>query len=95
MEGVLKMKDLLSKLSGTRLFAELRKFFNEEDVAGCFELANEYGLLKIVEETLPNKFEKDDIVFASKIICWLSTSKVKDATSDWQLYTLAMCSNLE
>ena len=95
MLNSLKLRNIVSKLSGTRLFAEIKKFYNEENMIACFDFANKFQLLDIAHPSLSKSFHLNDIVNANKIVNWFSKNIPKEKIQKWQLYNIAIFKNLK
>ena len=95
IENAVKM-DFFKKLSGKRVFAELRQIFKEENPTPAIIRLNNYDLLKFIHPSL--KLDKKVIEILNsvkKVLTWHDLLFLEESYMKWAVYFLALISHCD
>ena len=85
--------DMLGKLSGSRLFNELRHVFDEKDVPSCIRRMESWNLLRMIHPVLRFNPSKDILVSSiDEVLAWYRLLYSAPAPRNWMVYLLGLCS---
>ena len=86
--------DMLDKLSGSRLFNELKHVFDEKDVPACIRRMESWNLLGRIHPLLKLTPNKDIFVSTiDEILAWYRLLYKEPAPRNWVVYLLGLCAN--
>ncbi len=95
IENAVKM-DFFKRLSGRRVFAELRQIFEEENPAPAIIRLHEYDLLKVIHPSI--KFDKNLVSLLNsvkKVLSWYDLLFLEESYMKWAVYFLALIRNCD
>ena len=95
IENAVKM-DFFKRLSGRRVFSELRLIFEEENPTPAIVRLQDYDLIKFVHPSI--ELDKDLIsIFASvkKVLSWVDLLFLEESYMKWAVYFLAFIRNCD
>lgn len=85
---------LMEKLSGSRLFHELRLIAEEASPLACFKRMEEFDLLRSVHPVLALSYGKEQIIAdVEKVLGWHRLLYQDPAAEAWTVHLLALCHN--
>ncbi len=86
---------LIDKLSGARLFNELRIIFDESNPIIILKRLNELGLLSNIHPNLALDPQKFDLILSVKdVLDWYRLLYYEKTPQQWMVYILALCRKL-
>ncbi len=90
IENAVKM-DFFKRLSGRRVFSELRQILEEENPISSIIRLNDYNLLKVIDSSI---ILNDDLVSslnsAKQVISWYNLLFLEEPYMKWAVYFLAL-----
>jgi tRNA nucleotidyltransferase (CCA-adding enzyme) len=90
IENAVKM-DSFKRLSGHRIFTELKLIFQEENPYPTVKRMDEYGLLKIIHPSIELTQELlEDFESVRKVLAWYDLLFLGDSYMKWAVYFLAL-----
>jgi len=85
---------MFDKLSGSRLFNELRHIFDEKDVPSCIRRMEDWNLLRIIHPVLRLTPSKDIVITSiDEVLAWYRLLYKDAVPCAWMLYLLGLCDN--
>jgi tRNA nucleotidyltransferase (CCA-adding enzyme) len=85
--------DMLDKLSGTRLFNELKHVFDENDVPSCLRRMESWNLLRRIHPALKLNPTKDMLIAGiDEILAWYRLLYKDSSPRNWLVYLIGLCS---
>ncbi|MDL2313496.1 CBS domain-containing protein [Desulfovibrio sp. OttesenSCG-928-C14] len=85
---------LFRKLSGARIFNELKHIFDEKEPLLCLKRMESFGILKQIHQLLPLNAGKEAMLAGTEeVLSWYSLLYLKQQPVKWIVYMLALCSN--
>ena len=85
---------MMDKLSGARLFNELKHVFDEKDVPSCVRRLDNWNLLRMVHPVLRLTPAKDILVSTiDEVLAWYRLLYKEPAPRNWAVYLLGMTDN--
>lgn len=85
-------ENLVSHLSGTRVFHELEKLMNEANPAACFASLHQLGTLRCLHPDLHVHFVEASITSACSMVRWMA--ELNAQFLGWKTVLLSMCWSL-
>ena len=83
------------RLSGTRVFHEIRHILEDDNPLACIRRMDEFGLLAAIHPLLALDRRKEEVlVEADRIITWHRLLYVKPQPEIWRIYFLALCAGM-
>ncbi|MDM8516174.1 CBS domain-containing protein [Desulfobacterales bacterium HSG16] len=90
IKSVVKM-DFFPKLSGRRVFNELRQILEEENPAPAIKRLDDYGLLTIIHPNLkPDQSMLSLLESVKKVLSWHKLLYMQENCNRWAVYFMAM-----
>jgi tRNA nucleotidyltransferase (CCA-adding enzyme) len=87
---------MLDKLSGSRLFNELKHVFEEKDVPACLRRMDSWNLLRMIHPSLKLTPAKDMLVTSiDEVLAWYRLLYKEPAPDNWIVYLLGLCDNFK
>ncbi len=84
--------DMLDKLSGSRLFNELKHVFDEKDVPSCTRRMESWNLLRMIHPVLKLNPTKDILVSSiDEVLAWYRLLYKDSSPRNWVVYLLGLC----
>ena len=84
--------DMLDKLSGSRLFNELKHVFDEKDVPACTRRMESWNLLRMIHPVLKLNPAKDILVSSiDEVLAWYRLLYKHPSPRNWVVYLLGLC----
>lgn len=88
--------DMISRLSGPRLFNEMMHVFDEQKANECLERLNSWGIWKSIHPQFALTPTKREIMHNfEEILGWYKLLYREKKPQRWVLYMLVMCSNIK
>ena len=85
--------DMLDKLSGSRLFNELKHVFDEKDVPSCIRRMESWNLLRMIHPVLKLNPARDILVSSiDEVLAWYRLLYKDASPRNWVVYLLGLCS---
>lgn len=85
---------MMDKLSGSRLFNELKHVFDEKDVPSCVRRLDNWNLLRMVHPVLRLTPAKDVLVSTiDEVLAWYRLLYREPAPRNWVVYLLGLTDN--
>ncbi|MDR2487952.1 MAG: CBS domain-containing protein [Desulfovibrio sp.] len=85
--------DMLHKLSGSRLFNEMKHVFDEYDVPSCLRRMDAWNLLRMIHPMLKLNPAKDMLIAGiDEILAWYRLLYKDSSPRNWVVYLLGLCS---
>ncbi|MDR0339934.1 MAG: CBS domain-containing protein [Desulfovibrio sp.] len=85
---------MLDKLSGSRLFNELKHVFDEKDVPACIRRMDSWNLLRIIHPQLKLTPNKDILVTSiDEVLAWYRLLYKDPLPRAWMVYLLGLTDN--
>ncbi len=85
---------MLEKLSGPRIFNELRHIFDEKDVTGCLVRMEQFDLLRAIHPLLKLNPTKISLLKETgEVLSWYQRLYIGKEPQNWILYLLVLCRN--
>ncbi len=82
------------KLSGVRIFNELKHVFDEKNPVACLRRLDELEVLKAIHEQLRITPAKENLLAnVMEVISWYRLLYLRDTPRNWAVYMLALCPN--
>ncbi len=90
IKNALKL-DMLSKLSGSRIFHEIKLILEEEDPLVCLKRMDSFDLLYLIHPILKlNKKKKEVLEETKKVLDWYALLYTSPIPEKWLVYFLAL-----
>ena len=87
---------LFQKLSGPRLFNELRHIFDDKEPVLCLERMEGFGMLKQIHPQLALSPSKLEILTETEsVLSWYKLLYLKQQPDNWMVYLMALCNNVK
>lgn len=84
------------KLSGARLFNELRHIFDDKNPPQCVERMDGFGILNIIHPQLKyNNTKKTLLEGSHKVLSWYHLLYLPQKPEKWRIYLLGLCYGLK
>lgn len=84
--------NMLERLSGTRLFNELKHVFDEKDVPACVRRLESWNLLRMIHPVLRVTPAKDILITnIDEVLAWYRLLYKDRAPENWIVYLLGLC----
>jgi tRNA nucleotidyltransferase (CCA-adding enzyme) len=84
--------DMLDKLSGSRLFNELKHVFDEKDVPACIRRMESWNLLRMIHPVLKLNPAKDILVASiDEVLAWYRLLYKHPLPRAWVVFLLGLC----
>ena len=88
--------NLMDKLSGTRLFNEIRHVFEEKNALRCIERLGDWGVWKTINPKLAmNPTKRELVVSVEEVLNWYRLLYKSQVAESWQIYLMALFYNLK
>jgi tRNA nucleotidyltransferase (CCA-adding enzyme) len=85
--------NMFNRLSGSRIFVELRLIMEEKDPVSCFKRMDKFNILQAIHPLLKLDPPKASILEeVEKVISWYRLLYIEPGPQKWLLYLLALCS---
>jgi tRNA nucleotidyltransferase (CCA-adding enzyme) len=95
IENAVKM-DFFKRLSGRRVFSELKQILEEENPAPAIIRMNDYGLLKIIHPSLAlNKDLVSSLDSVKQVLSWHDLLFLEESYMKWAVYFMALFRHCE
>jgi tRNA nucleotidyltransferase (CCA-adding enzyme) len=95
IENAVKM-DFFKRLSGRRVFSELKQILGEENPAPSIVRLNDYGLLKVIHPSLIlNKELISSLNSAKKVLSWHDLLFLEESYMKWAIYFMVLFRHCE
>lgn len=86
--------NMFDKLSGSRLFNELKHVFDEKDVPSCIRRMDSWNLLRMIHPVLRLTPGKDILVTSlEEVLAWRRLLYKRPSPCNWVVYLLGLCDN--
>lgn len=86
--------DMVDRLSGPRLFNELKHVFNEREAPSCIRRMENWNLLRMIHPTLKLNPGKDILITSiDEVLAWYRLLYKDPAPRNWAVYLLGLCEN--
>ncbi len=86
--------DMVGKLSGARLFNELKHVFDEKDVPSCVRRMESWNLLQMIHPLLKLNPTKDILISTiDEVLAWYRLLYKTPVPRNWVVYLLGLCAN--
>jgi tRNA nucleotidyltransferase (CCA-adding enzyme) len=84
------------RLSGSRVFHEIRHILEDDNPLACVRRMDEFGLLAAIHPLLALDTRKDDVLAeAEKIVTWYKLLYIEPKPEIWRIYFLGLCVGME
>ncbi|MFZ5427149.1 MAG: CBS domain-containing protein [Thermodesulfobacteriota bacterium] len=84
------------KLSGSRVFHEIRHILEDDNPVACVRRMDEFGLLAAIHPLLALDARKDEVLAeADRVITWYRLLYIEPKPEIWRIYFLALCAGME
>jgi len=84
------------KLSGARVFHEMRSIMADDNPLASIKRMDEFGLLAAIHPSLsPNERQTEVLAEADKVLTWYKLLYVEPKPENWRVYFLGLCSGME
>ncbi|MGE4298560.1 MAG: CBS domain-containing protein [Desulfovibrionaceae bacterium] len=84
---------LMEKLSGSRLFHEIRLIMDEEQPMACLRRMHQLGLMRAIHPILTLTRSKETVLHeAERVVNWHRLLYQEERPEVWQIYLLGLCS---
>ena len=88
--------NLMDKLSGTRLFNEIRHVFEEKNALKCIERLGDWGLWRTINPKLAlNPSKRTLVASAEEVLNWYRLLYKNPPAEEWKVYLMALFNNLK
>ncbi len=95
IENAVKM-DFFKRLSGRRVFSELKQILGEENPTSSIVRLNDYGLLKVIHPSLIlNKELISSLNSAKKVLSWHDLLFLEESYMKWAVYFMVLFRHCE
>lgn len=95
IDNAVKM-DFFKRLSGRRVFSELKQILEEENPAPSLVRLNDYGLLKIIHPSLAlNKEMISSLDSVKQVLSWHDLLFLEESYMKWAVYFMVLFRNCE
>ena len=85
---------MMDKLSGPRLFNELKHVFDERDVPSCIRRMDNWNLLRTIHSSLKLNPGKDILITnIDEVLAWYRLLYKTPSPRNWAVYLLGLCEN--
>jgi tRNA nucleotidyltransferase (CCA-adding enzyme) len=92
IENAVKM-DIFKRLSGKRVFSELRQILQEDDPRPAIKRLAEYDLLKVIHKTVKLNQETVELLNSiNNVLSWYNLLYLEESYMQWMVYFLALIS---
>lgn len=86
--------NMMDKLSGVRLFNEMKHVFDEKDAPSCIRRMDSWNLLRMIHPVLKLNPTKDVLITSiDEVLAWYRLLYKTSSPRNWVLYLLALCAN--
>ncbi|MBI4804688.1 MAG: CBS domain-containing protein [Desulfovibrio sp.] len=83
------------KLSGSRVFHEIRHIFEDDTPLACIRRMDDFGLLAAIHPLLALDDRKKEVLAeADRVISWYRLLYVKPQPEIWRIYFLGLCAGM-
>ncbi|WDN88331.1 tRNA nucleotidyltransferase (CCA-adding enzyme) [Desulfosarcina sp. BuS5] len=90
IENAVKM-DIFKRLSGKRVFSELRQILQEDDPRPAIKRLAEYDLLKVIHKTIKLNQETVELLNSiNNVLSWYDLLYLEESYMQWAVYFLAL-----
>ena len=90
IENAVKM-DIFKRLSGRRVFSELRQILQEADPRPAIKRLADYDLLKVIHQTIKLNQETVELLNSVKnVLSWYDLLFIEESYMQWAVYFLAL-----
>ncbi len=90
IENAVKM-EIFKRLSGRRVFSELRQILQEDDPRPAIERLAEYDLLKVIHQTVTLNTNTIQLLNAAKkVLSWYDLLFIEESYSQWMVYFMVL-----
>ncbi len=90
IENAVRM-DFFRKLSGRRLFSELRQILEEDKPVMALQRLHEYSLLKVIHPKIVYDSAMEALLHSvEKVLIWHNLLFLEEPSRDWMVYLLAL-----
>jgi tRNA nucleotidyltransferase (CCA-adding enzyme) len=87
---------MLDRLSGSRLFNELKHVFDERDVPACIRRMDSWNLLRMIHPSLKLTPARDMLITSiDEVLAWYRLLYKDPAPDAWIVYLLGLCDNFK
>lgn len=84
------------KLSGSRVFHEIRHILEDDNPVACVRRMDELGLLSAIHPLLSLDNRKAEVLAeADRVITWYRLLYLEEQPEIWRIYFLALCAGME
>lgn len=84
--------NMMDKLSGVRLFNELKHVFDEKDVPSCIRRMDNWNLLRMIHPVLRLTPGKDILITSlDEVLAWYRLLYKTPTPRNWAIYLLGLC----
>jgi tRNA nucleotidyltransferase (CCA-adding enzyme) len=95
IENAVRM-DFFRKLSGRRLFSELRQILEEDKPVMALRRLNEFNLLKVIHPRIVYDSELETLLHSvEKVLTWHNLLFLEESCREWMVYLLALMRSLD
>lgn len=85
---------MMDRLSGARLFHELKLIFDEKSPLPCIRRMEDYDILRLIHPLLKlNPSKMDVLTELERVLHWYRLLYLSPAPEPWVLYLLGLCGN--
>jgi tRNA nucleotidyltransferase (CCA-adding enzyme) len=85
---------MMDRLSGARLFHELKLIFDEKAPLPCIRRMEDYDILRLIHPLLKlNPAKMDVLTELERVLHWYRLLYLSPAPEPWMLYLLGLCGN--
>lgn len=87
---------MLNRLSGSRLFNELKHVFDEKDVPACIRRMDNWNILRMIHPSLKLTPTKDVLITSiDEVLAWYRLLYKDPAPRNWMVYLLGLADNFK
>ncbi|WP_243363322.1 CBS domain-containing protein [Fundidesulfovibrio terrae] len=84
------------KLSGSRVFHEMRHILEDDNPLSCIRRMDEFGLLAAIHPLLALDTRKDEVLAESeRVVNWYRLLYTEPRPEIWRIYFLGLCAGME
>lgn len=84
------------RLSGSRVFHEIRHILEDDNPLSCIRRMDEFGLLAAIHPLLALDTRKEEVLAESeRIVTWYRLLYVEPKPEAWRVYFLGLCAGME
>lgn len=86
--------DMITRLSGQRIFNELKHVFDEREAPSCIRRMDDWNLLRMIHPALKLNPSKDILITSiDEVLAWYRLLYKNPAPRAWAVYLLGLCEN--